>query len=93
MLVLLCLYPTVMLLSRSLSPAFDHLGVSPPLSIFVGNVVSIVALQWLLVPAVSRPFRRWLDPIDGASTRISVTGAAAVVVGYAAVLVLFLIVG
>jgi antibiotic biosynthesis monooxygenase (ABM) superfamily enzyme len=93
MLVLLCLYPTVMVLSRSLSPALDHLGVNPPLSIFVGNVVSIVALQWLLVPAVSRPFRRWLDPIDGAATRISVTGAAAVVAGYAAVLVLFLIVG
>jgi uncharacterized protein len=93
MLVLLCLYPTVILLSKSLSPALAHLGVSQPLSIFVGNVISIVALQWLFVPAVSRPFRRWLDPIDGASTRISIAGAAAVVVAYAALLALFLLVG
>ena len=72
MLVLLCLYPTVMVLSKSLSPALGNLGVSQSLSVFAGNVVSIVALQWILVPAVSRPLRRWLDPIDGSSTRISV---------------------
>lgn len=92
MLVLLGLYPTVMVLSKSLSPALGNLGVSPPLSVFAGNVVSIVALQWVLVPAVSRPFRRWLDPIDGASTRISVAGAAAIVVGYAALVGLFVLV-
>jgi uncharacterized protein len=93
MLVLLCLYPTVILLSKSLSPALAHLGVSSPLSIFAGNVISIIALQWLFVPAVSRPFRRWLDPIDGASTRISIAGAVAVVIAYAAFLALFLVVG
>jgi antibiotic biosynthesis monooxygenase (ABM) superfamily enzyme len=93
MLVLLCLYPTVMLLSKWLSPALGQLGVSRPVSVFAGNVVSIVALQWLLVPAVSRPFRRWLDPIDGASTRISMAGAAAIAVAYAALVVAFVIVG
>ena len=93
MLVLLCLYPTVMLLSKSLSPALGNLGVGQSVSVFAGNVVSIVALQWLLVPTVSRPFRRWLDPIDGASTWISVTGAAAIAVGYAALIAVFLIWG
>ncbi|MCV7429905.1 antibiotic biosynthesis monooxygenase [Mycobacterium montefiorense] len=93
MLVLLCLYPTVMLLSKSLSPALGNLGVSQSVSVFTGNVISIVALQWLLVPAVSRPFRCWLDPIDGAPVRISVAGAAAIVVGYAALLVAFLLGG
>jgi antibiotic biosynthesis monooxygenase (ABM) superfamily enzyme len=92
MLVLLGLYPTVMVLSKSLSPALGNLGVNQSLSVFAGNVVSIVALQWVLVPAVSRPFRRWLDPIDGASTRISVAGAAAIVVGYAALIGLFVLV-
>ncbi|WAC94148.1 antibiotic biosynthesis monooxygenase [Mycobacterium sp. Aquia_213] len=93
MLVLLCLYPSVMLLSKSLSPALGNLGVSQSVSVFAGNVVSIVALQWVLVPAVSRPFRRWLDPIDGASTRISVAGAATIAVAYAALLTLFQLVG
>src|ERR1700733_5577357 len=89
MLVLLCLYPTAMLLTKFLSPALGHLGASQSLSFFVGNVVSIVALQWVLVPAVSRPFRRWLDPIDGSSGRISVGGAAGVTAGYAALLTIF----
>lgn len=92
MLVLLCLYPTVMVLSTSLAPALGNLGVNQSLSVFAGNVVSIVALQWVLVPAVSRPFRRWLDPIDGASTRISVAGAVAIVFVYAALLGLFVLV-
>jgi uncharacterized protein len=89
MLVLLCLYPTAMLLTKFLSPALGHLGASQSLSFFVGNVVSIVALQWVLVPAVSRPFRRWLDPIDGSSGRISVGGAAVITAGYAALLTIF----
>jgi uncharacterized protein len=93
MLVLLCLYPTVMLLSKSLSPALGHLGISDSVSMFAGNVISIVALQWVLVPAVSLPFRRWLDPIDGASARISAAGAAAIAVAYAGLLTLFQLAG
>lgn len=89
MLVLLCLYPTVMLLSRSLAPALDHLGVQQAAAIFVGNVISIGLLQWVLVPAVSLPFRQWLDPLDGAPARISAAGAAVIVVCYAVLMVLF----
>lgn len=59
MLVVLCLYPTVMLFSKSLNPAQDHLGLAQSLSMFIGNVRSVALLQWVLVPAVSRPFRRW----------------------------------
>jgi antibiotic biosynthesis monooxygenase (ABM) superfamily enzyme len=93
MLVVLCLYPTVMLLSESLAPALSHLGVKQPPAIFVGNVVSVILLQWVLVPAASRPFRRWLDPIDGASARISLSGAAMVVAAYAALLLVFTLIG
>lgn len=89
MLVLLCLYPTAMVLTKFLSPALDHLGFTQSLSFFVGNVVSIVALQWILVPAVSRPFRRWLDPIDGSSARTSLAGATVIVAGYLVLLGLF----
>jgi hypothetical protein len=89
MLVVLCLYPTVILLSKSLAPALSHLGINQPLAVFVANVVSVVLLQWVLVPAASLPFRRWLDPIDGAPARISLAGAAVLVVGYAALLLVF----
>jgi uncharacterized protein len=89
LLVVLCLYPTVMLLSRFEAPALTRLGITAPLSMFVGNVISVVLLQWVLVPAASRPFRRWLDPIDGAAGPISLAGAGVIAVGYAVLLLLF----
>ncbi|OBK10447.1 hypothetical protein A5636_15865 [Mycobacterium asiaticum] len=93
MLVVLCLYPTVVLLNKSLAPALGRLGIDQAAAIFVGNVVSVALLQWVLVPAASRPFRRWLDPIDGASARISAAGSAVIVVGYAVLLAIFIVVG
>ncbi|OBA82916.1 hypothetical protein A9W99_10095 [Mycobacterium sp. 1164966.3] len=93
MLVVLCLYPTVILLSKSLAPALSHAGVGQALAVFIGNVISVVLLQWVLVPAASRPFRRWLDPIDGTSARISVAGAAVLAVAYAALVLIFTLVG
>ncbi len=93
LLVVLCLYPTVILLSKSLSPALSRIGIGQAAAIFVGNVISVALLQWVLVPAASRPFRRWLDPIDGASTRISLAGAAVVVVGYGILLLVFTLIG
>jgi uncharacterized protein len=92
MLVVLCLYPTVMLLSKSLAPALSHLGVKQPSALFVGNVISVALLQWVLVPVVSLPFRRWIDPIDGAPARISLVGAGVVVAVYAALLMIFTLV-
>jgi antibiotic biosynthesis monooxygenase (ABM) superfamily enzyme len=92
MLVVLCLYPTVVLLSKWLAPALGRLGIEQAPAIFVGNVISVVLLQWVLVPAASLPFRRWLDPIDGASSRISLVGASVIAGGYVALLLLFTLV-
>jgi uncharacterized protein len=89
MVVLFCLYPTVMVLSRFLSPPLGRLGAQPWLTTFTGNVTSVVLMSWVLIPAVSRAFRRWLDPVDGAGPRVSVTGAALLILGYAALLVVF----
>lgn len=89
MLVLAVLYPTVMLLSRFLGPVVDHLGAQPWLGLWISQIVSVTAMQWWLMPAASRPFRRWLDPVDGAGARVSVAGAAAILVGYAVTLTLF----
>lgn len=89
MLVLLVLYPTVMLLSRFLGPVVDHAGAAPWLGLWISQVVSVTAMQWWLMPAVSRPFRTWLDPVDGAGARISVIGAVAIFGLYALTFTVF----
>jgi antibiotic biosynthesis monooxygenase (ABM) superfamily enzyme len=89
MLVLLVLYPTVMVLSRFFGPVLNHAGAQPWLALWVSQIVSVSALQWWLMPSVTRPFRNWLDPVDGAGFRISAIGAAVVIVGYGATLALF----
>ncbi|WP_174188932.1 antibiotic biosynthesis monooxygenase [Nocardia barduliensis] len=89
MLVLLVLYPTVMVLSRFFGPVLDRMGAQPWLALWLSQIVSVGLMSYFLSPAVARWFRRWLDPIDGAGRRISVVGAAVVVVFYALTLLLF----
>ncbi|MDO0973219.1 antibiotic biosynthesis monooxygenase [Mycolicibacterium frederiksbergense] len=89
MLVLLVLYPTVMLLSRFLGPVLDRLGAEPWLSLWLSQVISVTAMQWWLMPWASRPFRRWLDPVDGAGWRSSLAGAAVILLLYTVTLLLF----
>lgn len=89
MLVLLVLYPTVMLLSRFLGPVLDRFGAEPWLSLWLSQVVSVTAMQWWLMPWASKPFRRWLDPVDGAGWRSSLAGATVILLLYAATLLLF----
>lgn len=89
MLVLAVLYPTVMLLSRFLGPVVDHAGAPPWLGLWISQIVSIVAMQWWLMPAASHPLRRWLDPVDGAGFRVTVTGVAVLVAVYAVTLTVF----
>lgn len=89
MLVLLALYPTVMSLSRFLGPVLDELGAGPWLAMWLSQIVSVGLLTWVLMPAVTRWFRRWLDPVDGAGVRVSLIGAGVIVIGYALTLTLF----
>jgi uncharacterized protein len=89
MLILLVLYPTVMLLSRFFGPALDQLDAPPWLAMWLSQVVSVAALQWVLMPWAGQRFRRWLDPVDGAETCTSVVGAAVLVAGYLLTLVVF----
>ena len=89
MLVLLVLYPTVMLLSRFLGPVLDHAGASPGLALWMSQVVSVGLMQWWLMPWAAKPFRTWLDPIDGAGWRSNAVGAVAILVLYGLTLLLF----
>jgi hypothetical protein len=58
------------------------------LALFVGNVVGVLLLNWL-VPAVSRVFGWWLAPARGAGGRTSFAGAMLVLVLYGLWLFLF----
>jgi antibiotic biosynthesis monooxygenase (ABM) superfamily enzyme len=89
MLVLLVLYPTVMTLSRFLGPFFKDMGAEPWLTMWLSEIVSVALLTYALMPLATRLFTRWLDPIDGASAKVSVLGALAVVALCSATLWLF----
>jgi uncharacterized protein len=89
MLVLMVLYPTVMLLTRFLAPQLDRLGAEPWLVMWLGEVASVSALQWLLMPFAAKRMRRWLDPVDGAGLAVTLRGAAVVAAVYAVTLTIF----
>lgn len=90
MVVLMVLYPTVMLLTRYLSPWLTDLGADPGLGLWLSQVVSTILLTWVLMPLATRIFRRWLDPIDGVGLRVTLIGAGIIVAVYVATLVVFL---
>ncbi|MDH3026541.1 antibiotic biosynthesis monooxygenase [Gordonia alkanivorans] len=89
MMVLLVLYPTVMILSRFLGPVLDDAGAEPWLALWLSQVVSVGLMQWWLMPWAAKPFRRWLDPVDGDGWRSNLAGAIAILAIYSACLALF----
>lgn len=89
MLVLMVLYPTVMLLTRFVGPVLDRFGAQPWLAMWLSEVASVSLLQWVLMPFAVNRMRRWLDPVDGSSARVSLRGAAVVVAVYAVTLAVF----
>lgn len=87
MTVLLVLYPTVVLLSRYLSPWLAGLPFAT--SMFVSNLVSVAILTWLLMPVVVRAFNFWLSPPPARRVQFEVLGLLAVLAGYAVALIIF----
>ena len=61
LLVLLCLYPTVLILNSLINP----LGLGYSSSILVGNICSVALTGWLLVPAAQRLYSRWINGRSG----------------------------
>jgi antibiotic biosynthesis monooxygenase (ABM) superfamily enzyme len=65
----------------------------PPLgkvvATFIENVLSVVALTWLLVPLANRAFRWWLLPGPNDSPRVEAAGIALVIGGYALSIAVF----
>jgi uncharacterized protein len=88
MLVLLTLYPVVFLFGALVQTPLltRRAGLPFAVALFVGNIASVLLLNYLL-PATSKRFSWWLRPAGGAARRIDVAGAA-LVIGLYALLVL-----
>jgi antibiotic biosynthesis monooxygenase (ABM) superfamily enzyme len=70
--VLVGLYPTVVLLTLGLGKIWP--GAPLWASLLVGNILSVSALTWLVMPNVTRLLRFWLEPGPNASRRTDMTG-------------------
>ncbi len=81
MIVLLMLYPIVMLELLFLNPLLHSLGMAE--ATFIGNLLSVAALGWLLVPPANRAFDWWLRPLPSAPRWVTAAGVALIVGLYA----------
>ncbi|AQA04717.1 hypothetical protein BVC93_22410 [Mycobacterium sp. MS1601] len=89
MLIVLVLYPTAMTVSRFAAPVWVQWGAHPWLSTWLTQSVCVAAMTYWLMPFATRLFARWLDPVAGASMRVSLGGAAIVAAVYALWLLIF----
>ncbi len=89
MTVLLALYPTVMVLNLTVGHQLDTAGLPGYLSLFIGNVLSVSILTWLLMPLVNRLFAFWLVPGPVRMAVTNLAGTAAVVACYLLFLAIF----
>ncbi len=88
MIVLLMLYPVVFLFGLIVTTPLimGRWGAPLWLALFIGNVVSVILLNWL-VPWASRRFAWWLPP--GLDRRTNWAGAAALAGLYAGTMAVF----
>ncbi len=87
MIVLLTLYPIVMLEQMFLNPLLHSLGMAE--AIFIGNLLSVAATGFVLIPLALRGFEWWLLPRPNDSLRVEAAGIALIVGLYALSIVVF----
>ena len=87
MVVLLALFPVVMIELLYLSPLLQSLNLS--VATFIGNLLSVAALTWALVPWANRAFGWWLRPTANVSPRVEAAGVALIIGLYALSVVVF----
>lgn len=87
MVVLLTLFPVVMLELLYLSPLLQSLNLA--VATFIGNLLSVAALTWILVPWANRAFGWWLRPTSSVSAGVEAAGVALIIGLYALSVVVF----
>ena len=89
MLVLLMLYPIVFLFGFFVqTPFLTGRGLPFAIALFIGNIVSVVLLSYL-VPRMAERFSWWLQPAGAHPRRIAIAGSALVAALYAMMLLAF----
>ena len=90
MIVLLLLYPVVFLFGALVQTPLltGRAGIAFPAALFIGNVVSIVLLNYL-VPWTSRRFQWWLRPSGPGPGRAGIIGTVLVVALYCVMVMVF----
>jgi uncharacterized protein len=86
--VLLALYPTVMLITLLIMPRLG--GLPFALSMLIGNILSVSALQWILMPRLNRILGFWLKPAALIERRSHLVGTLAVLGAILGMLLMFL---
>ena len=87
MIVLLVLFPVVMLELLYLNPLLQSLN--PAVATFIGNLLSVVATAFLLIPLALRAFKWWLLPRPNDSAGVEVAGTALIIGLYALSIAVF----
>jgi antibiotic biosynthesis monooxygenase (ABM) superfamily enzyme len=87
--VLLALYPTVMALNLTAGNWLTVAKVPGYLALFIGNLLSVAVLTWILMPLVNRALAFWLVPDKARPVLTGVAGAALVVVCLAIFILIF----
>jgi uncharacterized protein len=90
MLVLLMLYPVVFLFGVLVQTPWlmGRAGMTFPVALFIGNVISIILLNYL-VPWTSRRFRWWLQATAPHTTWLGIAGTLVVMGLYATIILVF----
>jgi antibiotic biosynthesis monooxygenase (ABM) superfamily enzyme len=85
--VVLCLFPTVMLLSLFPGPYINPLGLA--VSMLIGNVLSVSILQWFVTPVVTKLLAWWLKANTEKDLSVTIAGVVLVLVLLAILCFLF----
>jgi uncharacterized protein len=90
MLIILMLYPVVFLFGKWVQTPvlMDRAAMPFWLALFIGNVVSVTLLNWL-IPWASKRFDWWLKPTGARPARVTVAGATIIVLLYGVSLLVF----
>ncbi len=89
MTIQLALYPLIALLTIFVNPWISVIASQHWLSMFLSMAISVALLTWVVLPLAMRLFRRWLDPVEGASPRVTLIGVAVVCAGYVVFMLIF----
>jgi antibiotic biosynthesis monooxygenase (ABM) superfamily enzyme len=89
MVVLFGLYPIVMLQLRYYYPITDRLHIPLAPATFLGNVISVTLLSFVVMKLLNQVFQPWLMPAPERSGRTTLLGTLVMLIAYLSMVLLF----